>query len=239
MAVGPKAAGFAALMRILLQAFPFLVHDWSSILWLLAILTMTLGNVVAVLQTNIKRMLAYSAIAHAGYILVGIVAGSDAGFSAVLFYLVIYTVMNLLAFSVVLSFSRQGDLHVYLADYAGLARKAPFAAAVLSLALISLAGIPLTGGFMGKLYLFSAVVQRGYIGLAIIGVLNSVVSVFYYFRIMIYMYMKEPGEAALEPETISWPVRAIMALGAIGVLFLGIFPAPILELAARSSFALK
>ena len=239
MAVGPKAAGFAALMRILLQAFPFLVHDWSSILWLLSILTMTLGNVVAVLQTNIKRMLAYSAIAHAGYILVGIVAGSDAGFSAVLFYLVIYTVMNLLAFSVVLSFSRQGDLHVYLADYAGLARKAPFAAAVLSLALISLAGIPLTGGFMGKLYLFSAAVQKGYIGLAIIGVLNSVVSVFYYFRIMIYMYMKEPGEEALEPETISWPVRAIMALGAIGVLFLGIFPAPILELAARSSFALK
>jgi NADH-quinone oxidoreductase subunit N len=240
MAVGPKAAGFAALMRILIQAFPFLVHDWSAILWLLSILTMTLGNVVAVRQTNIKRMLAYSAIAHAGYILVGIVAGIDAGgFSAVLFYLVIYTVMNLLAFSVVLSFSGQGDLHVYLADYAGLARKAPFAAAVLSLALISLAGIPLTGGFMGKLYLFSAVVQRGYIGLAIIGVLNSVVSVFYYFRIMIYMYMKEPGEAALEPETVSWPVRAIMVLGAIGVLFLGIFPAPILELAARSSFALK
>jgi NADH-quinone oxidoreductase subunit N len=239
MAVGPKAAGFAALVRILLQAFPFLVHDWSAILWLLAILTMTLGNVVAVLQTNIKRMLAYSAIAHAGYILVGIVAGSDAGFSSVLFYLVIYTVMNLVAFSVILSFSRQGDLHVYLTDYAGLARKAPFAAAVLSLALISLAGIPLTGGFMGKLYLFSAVVQRGYIGLAIIGVLNSVVSVFYYFRIMIYMYMKEPAEAALEPEPISWPVRAIMALGAIGILFLGIFPAPILELAARSSFALK
>ena len=239
MAVGPKAAGFAALIRILLQAFPFLVHDWSAILWLLSILTMTMGNVVAVRQTNIKRMLAYSAIAHAGYILVGIVAGSEAGLSAVLFYLVIYTVMNLLAFSVILSFSRQGDLNVYLADYAGLARKAPFAAAVLSLALISLAGIPLTGGFMGKLYLFSAVVQKGYIGLAIIGVLNSVVSVFYYFRIMIYMYMKEPGEEALEPETVSWPVRAIMVLGAIGVLFLGIFPSPILELAARSTFALK
>jgi NADH-quinone oxidoreductase subunit N len=184
-------------------------------------------------------MLAYSAIAHAGYILVGIVAGPEAGFPAVLFYLVIYTVMNLLAFSVVLSLSRQGDLHVYLSDYAGLARKAPFAAAVLSLAMISLAGIPLTGGFMGKFYLFSAAIQKGYIALALIGVLNSVVSVFYYFRIMVYMYMKEPGEEAPEPDAVSWPVRAIMALGAIGVLFLGLYPGPILELAARSSFALK
>ena len=239
MAVGPKAAGFAALIRILLQAFPFLAQDWGSILWLLSILTMTLGNVVAVLQTNIKRMLAYSAIAHAGYVLVGIVAGRPEGFSAVLFYLVVYTVMNLLAFSVVLSFSREGDLHVHLADYAGLARRAPFAAAVLSLALISLAGIPLTGGFMGKFYLFSAAIQKGYLGLAIIGVLNSVVSVFYYFRIMVYMYMREPGEESPEPEAVSWPVRAIMVLGAIAVLFLGIFPAPVLELAVRSSFALK
>ena len=239
MAVGPKAAGFAALMRILVQAFPFLVQDWSSILWLLAILTMTLGNVVAVLQTNVKRMLAYSAIAHAGYILIGIVANSQSGFSAVLFYLVIYTVMNLLAFSIVLSFSRRGDMHVNLNDYAGLARKAPFAAAMLGLALISLAGIPLTGGFMGKFYLFSAAIQKGFVGLAIVGVLNSAVSVFYYFRLLIYMYMKEPGEDAPEPEKVSVPVQAIMALGAIAVLFLGVYPTPILTLAARSSFALK
>jgi NADH-quinone oxidoreductase subunit N len=239
MAVGPKAAGFAALLRVLLQAFPFLVRDWSAVLWLLAILTMTLGNVVAVRQTNVKRMLAYSAIAHAGYILVGIVAGTDAGFSAVLFYLVVYTVMNLLAFSIILSFSRKGDSHVQLDDYAGLARRAPFAAAALALALISLAGIPLTGGFMGKLYLFSAAIQRGYIGLAVIGVLNSVVSVFYYFRVMIYMYMKEPAEEMPEPEAIGWPVKAILALGTIGILLLGIYPAPILALAARSTFALK
>jgi NADH-quinone oxidoreductase subunit N len=226
-------------MRILVQAFPFLVQDWSSILWLLAILTMTLGNVVAVLQTNVKRMLAYSAIAHAGYILIGIVANSQPGFSAVLFYLVIYTVMNLLAFSIVLSFSRRGDMHVNLNDYAGLARKAPFAAAMLGLALISLAGIPLTGGFMGKFYLFSAAIQKGFVGLAIVAVLNSVVSVFYYFRLLIYMYMKEPGEDAPEPEKVSVPVQAIMALGAIAVLFLGVYPTPILTLAARSSFALK
>jgi NADH-quinone oxidoreductase subunit N len=239
MAVGPKAAGFAALLRVLMQAFPFLVQDWSSILWLLSILTMTLGNVVAVLQTNVKRMLAYSAIAHAGYILIGIVAATRDGISAVLFYLIIYTVMNLLAFGIILSFSRSGDRNVFLNDYAGLARKAPFAAAALSLALISLAGIPLTGGFMGKFYLFSAAVQKDLIGLAIIGVLNSVVSVFYYFRVMIYMYMKDPAEDAPAPEDMSWPVKAIIALGTACILFLGLFPAPILALAARSAFALK
>jgi len=239
MAVGPKAAGFAALLRVLMQAFPFLVQDWSSILWLLSILTMTLGNVVAILQTNVKRMLAYSAIAHAGYILIGIVAATREGISAVLFYLVIYTVMNLLAFGIILSFSRCGDRNVFLSDYAGLARKAPFAAAALSLALISLAGIPLTGGFMGKFYLFSAAVQKGLIGLAVIGVLNSVVSVFYYFRVMIYMYMKDPAEDTPAPEDMSWPVKAIIALGTACILFLGLFPAPILALAARSTFAIK
>ncbi len=239
MAVGPKAAGFAALIRILVQAFPFLAHDWSSILWLLSILTMTLGNVVAVRQTNVKRMLAYSAIAHAGYILVGIVVNSDMGLNAVLFYLVIYTVMNLVAFSVVLSFSGAGDSQVHLEDYAGLGRRAPFPAAALSLALVSLAGIPLTGGFIGKLYLFSAAVQKGYVVLAVIAVLNSVVSVFYYFRLMIFMYMKEPGAEAPKPEPIGRPVQAIIAIGLIVILLLGIHPDQILALAGHSSLALK
>jgi NADH-quinone oxidoreductase subunit N len=239
MAVGPKAAGFAALMRILIQVFPNLAQDWTSILWALAILTMTLGNVVAVLQTNVKRMLAYSAIAHAGYILVGIVPNSHAGFGAVLFYLVIYTVMNLVAFSIVLSFSSKGDSRVHLEDYAGLGHRAPFAAAALSIALISLAGIPLTGGFIGKFYLFSAAIQKGFIGLAIIGVLNSVVSVFYYFRVMIYMYMREPGEGATEPEPISWSVQAVVGILVVIILFLGIHPDKILALAGSSSLALK
>jgi NADH-quinone oxidoreductase subunit N len=237
MAVGPKAAGFAALIRILVQVFPSLAEDWSPILWLLAILTMTLGNVVAVRQTNVKRMLAYSAIAHAGYILVGIVPNSAMGYSAVLFYLVIYTVMNLVAFSVILSFSRKGDRRVQLEDYAGLGRTAPFAAAALSLSLISLAGIPLTGGFIGKFYLFSAAVQKGYIGLTVIAVLNSVVSVFYYFRLMIFMYMKEPGEET--PEPISRMVQAIIAIGFIIILLLGVYPDQILKLADYSSLALK
>ncbi|MGD0100064.1 MAG: NADH-quinone oxidoreductase subunit N [Acidobacteriota bacterium] len=239
MAVGPKAAGFAALLRILVQVFPHLTQDWNPVLWILAILTMTLGNVVAVLQTSVKRMLAYSAIAHAGYILVGVVANSDTGSGAVLFYLVVYTFMNLVAFGVVLSFSRKGDQHVYLDDYAGLGQKAPFAAAALSLALISLAGIPLTGGFMGKFYLFSAAVQKGYIGLAIIGVLNSVVSVYYYFRVLIYMYVREPGKDATDPEPMAWPVQAIVGIGVIIILFLGIHPDKILALAGYSSLALK
>jgi NADH-quinone oxidoreductase subunit N len=239
MAVGPKAAGFAALIRILHQALPFLARDWTSILWLLAILTMTLGNVVAVLQTNVKRMLAYSAIAHAGYILVGIVANSSEGFSAVLFYLVIYTAMNLVAFSIILSLSRKGDMSVRLDDYAGLGRTSPFAAAALSLALISLAGIPLTGGFIGKFYIFSAAIQKGYTGLAVIGVLNSVISVFYYFRIMVVMYMRDPAPDSVEPEMIGWPVQVIIMVGLIAILWLGVLPSQILTLAGNTNFALK
>jgi NADH-quinone oxidoreductase subunit N len=239
MAVGPKAAGFAALIRILVQALPSLSADWSAILWLLAILTMTLGNVVAVLQTNVKRMLAYSAIAHAGYILVGIVANSSSGFSAVLFYLVVYTAMNLVAFSIILSLSRKGDSRVNLEDYAGLGRTNPFAAGAFSLALISLAGIPLTGGFIGKFYIFSAAIQNGYVGLAIIGVLNSLVSVFYYFRLMVVMYMREPEAQAAEPETMGWAVQIIVLMGLLAIIWLGVFPDRILALAGHSNLALK
>jgi NADH-quinone oxidoreductase subunit N len=181
MTVGPKAAGFAALLRVLTQALPALETDWTLMLWVLSILTMTVGNVVAILQTNIKRMLAYSAIAHAGYILVGIVSNSRPGFGAVLFYLVVYTTMNLGALTIVLSLSRKGDARVNLDDYAGLGRRYPIAAGALAIFLISLAGIPLTGGFVGKFYLFSAAIKEGFLGLAVIGVLNSVLSVYYYF----------------------------------------------------------
>jgi NADH-quinone oxidoreductase subunit N len=240
MTVGPKAAGFAALVRVLVQALPALGAEyWTSILWVLAILTMTLGNIVAIRQNNIKRMLAYSAIAHAGYILVGVVANTPAGFGAVLFYLVAYTVMNLGALSIVLSLSGKGDLRVNMEDYAGLARRAPFLSATLSLFLISLAGIPLTGGFIGKFYLFSAAVQKGYIGLAIIGVLNSAISVYYYFRVMIMMYMREPAPGQPDPEPVSLPVLAIIAIAALWILWLGVYPAQILNLAANSTLALQ
>lgn len=237
MIVGPKAAGFAALIRMLFQALPSLQADWSAILWASAILTMTLGNIVAVLQSNIKRMLAYSAIAHAGYIMVGIVANSHAGLRAVIFYLIVYTAMNLGALSIVLSLSRQGDRHVNLEDYAGLAKGRPLAAALLSLFMISLAGIPLTGGFIGKLYLFSAAIQKGYIGLAIVGVLNSVISVYYYFRLMVYMYMKEPLES--KADAIPLVTLAAIAIAAIGVILAGVFPNWILNLASHSILPLQ
>jgi len=239
MIVGPKAAGFAALLRLLFHALPALSADWSLLLWLLSILTMTLGNVVATLQTNLKRMLAYSSIAHAGYILIGIVINSRNGLGAVLFYLVVYTVMNLGALSIILSLSGKGDSHVHLEDYAGLSRRAPVLAAALSLFLISLAGIPLTAGFMGKFYLFSAAIQRGYTGLAIIGVLNSVISVYYYFRVMIMMYMKEAPAGAPAPEPIALPVLGIVVIAAVAVVLLGVFPSQILNLAGRSALALK
>jgi NADH-quinone oxidoreductase subunit N len=239
MTVGPKAAGFAALVRVLVEALPSLQPHWVGLLWVSAVLTMTVGNVVAILQTNVKRMLAYSAIAHAGYILIGIVAHNKAGLGAVLFYLVVYTVMNAGAFCIVLSLSRKGDLRVNLDDYTGLGRKAPLAAASLSIFLISLAGFPLTGGFMGKFYLFSAALQQGYIGLAIIAVLNSLVSVFYYFRLMVVMYMKESYEAQPQPDPISLPVLGITLVAALGVLWLGVYPAPFLNLATRSALVLK
>ncbi len=239
MTVGPKAAGFAALIRILTQALPSLGSDWRLFLWASAILTMTLGNLVAVRQTNIKRMLAYSAIAHAGYILVGIVAGSQAGFSAVLFYIVAYTIMNLGALSVVLSLSGKGDLKVNLSDYAGLGSKAPFAALCLSWFLISLAGIPLTAGFMGKFYVFWAAIQQGYLGLVIVAVLNSVISVFYYFRVMVAMYMQAPEPGQSDPEPIAFPVLAIIAVAAIATLLLGVLPTRVLDLATSSAPALQ
>lgn len=238
MLVGPKAAGFAALIRVLIQAVPILASDWRSVLWLVAILTMTLGNTVAVRQTNIKRMLAYSAIAQAGYLLVGIVAHSPAGQAAVAFYLMAYTLMNLGAMSVVLSLSRQGDARVHLEDYSGLARSAPVPAAALSLFLISLAGIPLTGGFIGKFYLFGAALAQGFIGLVVIAVLNSVLSVYYYFRVMVYMYMREPADEQ-QPATIPVPVMAVILIAAAGILVLGIVPGPAMNLAAGSTLALK
>jgi NADH-quinone oxidoreductase subunit N len=237
MIVGPKAAGFAALIRVLVQALPSLQADWRAILWVSAILTMTVGNVVAVLQSNIKRMLAYSAIAHAGYILVGIVANSSDSYKAVIFYLIVYTAMNLGALAIILSLSRKGDERVRIEDYAGLGKTQPLPAAALSLFLVSLAGFPLTGGFLGKFYLFSAAIHEGFVGLAIIGVLNSVLSVYYYFRLMVVMYMKEPLDA--ETDSIPLTTLAAIAIAAIAVMWAGLSPDWLLNLATRSLLPLQ
>jgi NADH-quinone oxidoreductase subunit N len=192
---------------------------------------------VAVLQSNIKRMLAYSAIAHAGYIMVGIVANSSDSYKAVIFYLIVYTAMNLGALAIILSLSRKGDERVRIDDYAGLGKTQPLPAAALSLFLVSLAGIPLTGGFLGKFYLFSAAIHEGYVGLAIIGVLNSVLSVYYYFRIMVVMYMKDPFDA--ETDSIPITTLAAIAIAAIAVMWAGLSPDWLLNLATRSLLPLQ
>jgi len=232
MSVGVKAAGFAALLRILLTALDKLQFSWVSILVVLAILTMTVGNVIALAQTNIKRMLAYSSIAHAGYILVGLVAGSRLGVSSILFYLVVYALMNLGAFAVVILVGRKGDQSLHINDYAGLGYRYPLMGAAMSVFLLSLAGIPPTAGFVGKFYIFSAAVKEGFIKLAIIGVLNSALSLFYYLRVMVIMYMREPEKKEVSPIHFSPGLVIALLIAVLGILYLGILPSRVIDLAA-------
>ena len=215
MSVGAKAAGFAALLRVVLLALADLQTDWKPILTWIAILTMTVGNVTALLQQNLKRMLAYSSIAHAGYILVAVVAGGTDGASAALFYLAVYSLMNLGAFGVLSLLGRGGEERVLVSDLQGLGFKQPLLGLAMAVFMLSLGGIPPTAGFMGKLYVFSVAIKANLIPLAIVGVLNSVVSVFYYLRVTVAMYMQEPQG---DPVPVSWTVPA--ALGVVIALAL-------------------
>ncbi|MBI1797141.1 MAG: NADH-quinone oxidoreductase subunit N [Candidatus Eisenbacteria bacterium] len=209
MSAGAKAAGFAALLRVLLVAFPPLMSEWRPILSWIAALTMTVGNVTALLQTNVKRMLAYSSIAHAGYLLVAVVAGGLDGGSAALFYLAVYSFMNLGAFGVLALLGRGAEERVTIKDLAGLGFRSPMLGLAMTVFMLSLGGVPPTSGFMGKVYLFSVAVKAGLIPLVIVGVLNSVVSVFYYLRVTVAMYMQEPGA---EPVEIAWAPSAAIAV---------------------------
>ncbi len=238
MAVGPKAAGFAAFLRVFLYSLSSLQGDWVWILWVLAVLTMTLGNVVAIAQNNIKRMLAYSSIAHAGYILVAMVAASELGTASILYYLLAYAFMNLGAFGVVILYGRKGEENIQIADYSGMASRYPLLAAAMAIFMFSLAGIPPTAGFVGKFYIFSAAVKAGYVGLAVIGVLNSALSVYFYLRVTVMMYMRSPDK---EPAgSLDFAPGMVLAL-LIAVFFtlqMGIFPANYLRLARQSVLAL-
>lgn len=238
MSVGPKAAAFAAFLRILMTAFGSTHYEWQKIIYVLALLTMTVGNVVAIAQTNLKRMLAYSSIAHAGYLLIALVAANDMGVSSVLFYILAYTFMNIGALAVVIIVSQKGDEFLQIHDFAGLGFKHPGLAVAMSLFMLSMAGIPPTAGFVGKFYIFSAAIKSGYIGLAVIGVINSVISVFYYLRIMVIMYMKEPTRD-FNPLTLSPLIVVAIVLSVIGTLHLGIFPSKIMEIAQQSILILK
>jgi NADH-quinone oxidoreductase subunit N len=239
MAVGAKAAGFAALLRVFVLAFPALSIDIAPVLWGLAALTMILGNVVAIAQRNIKRLLAYSSIAHAGYILMALVPYGQGTISAdtvgsALFYLVAYAFTNFAAWSVVIALERAGESGLDLDDYAGMGRKYPALAAVMAVAMLSFTGVPPTLGFVGKFFLFRTVVEGGYIGLALIGVLTSLVSAYYYLRVVVIMYMRDG-----EPEARREPWLQLMAYGSgIGVVILSIFSAPLLYLATQAALKL-
>lgn len=233
MSAGPKAAGFATLLRLLLVVFPAMKAEWSDLLWILAVLTMTVGNFTALRQDNIKRMLAYSSIAHAGYALVGLVAANATGTTGILFYMLSYAFMNIGAFAVIVLVGKQGEPNGTVMDFAGLGVKRPLLAATMTLFLFSLAGMPPTAGFIGKFYLFSGAVQAGYIWLAIIGVLNSAASVYYYLRVIVYMYFK-PGEQEFDWFTVSAPVALALVISAAGSLIPGIIPSYILQFAQQA-----
>jgi len=230
IATGSKAAAFAALVRVLLTAMRPVQGEWAWLFWGLAVLSMTLGNVAAIAQENLKRMLAYSSIAHVGYMLVGIVAGGSLGNGGVLFYLLVYTFTTAGAFGVILLLERGGEEAVRIGDTAGLAARHPLAALALSVFLLSLVGIPPTAGFVGKFYLFGAAVRSGYIWLAVIGVLNSAVAAYYYLRVIVSMYMREPeGTPTVLAPSFAGALALVVALW--GVIQLGIMPAPIFDLA--------
>jgi NADH-quinone oxidoreductase subunit N len=200
------------------------------LLWAIAVVTMTLGNVAAIAQSNLKRMLAYSSIAHVGYMLVGLVAGGAGGTGAVLFYLLTYTFTTAGAFGVITLCERARGEAVEVADYAGLARRHPLLAAALGLFLLSLIGIPPLAGFVGKFYVFGAAVRAGYVWLAVIGVLNSAVAAYSYLRVVVYMYMREP-EGAATAYASSFAGSLALAIALLGIVLLGVVPAPFVDLA--------
>lgn len=235
MSAGPKAAAFAAFVRILILGLDKMQADWTSMLWYLAILTMIVGNVIAIYQTDLKRMLAYSSIAHAGYALVGLVAYSAIGISGILFYMLAYTFMNLGAFAVLVLAGKKGEENLTLEGFSGFGFKRPFLGVAMTIFLISLMGIPPTAGFSGKFYIFAGAVSSGYIGLAIIGVLNSAVSLYYYLRVIVFMYFKTPEED-YSWVTMSPGVVISIVIAIIGVLYLGILPGGVMGLAKLAIF---
>ena len=235
MSAGPKAAAFAILLRIFMTAFVSIGSGWEPLVWISALLSMTIGNFAALSQSNIKRLLAYSSIANAGYVLVAVTAQSSAGTSAAMFYLAAYAMMNVGAFAVVAHLSGKGEKHVSVDDFAGLATRQPMTAAMLTVFLLSLIGVPLTAGFFGKFYIFQAALQSHLVWLAILGLLNSAVAAYYYLRILVAMYMKEPGESLLNLEPLGPGLSAALLLPAAGTFILGIFPDLILNFAGKSA----
>jgi NADH-quinone oxidoreductase subunit N len=233
MSTGVKVAAFAAFVRVFLSALEPFKNDWIPMVAALAALTMILGTVVGVAQSNLKRMLGYSSIAHGGYLLVALVAANELGKQAILFYLLSYALTNLAAFGVIALLGTRDRNNDDLRDYAGLWHTRPGVAALMTVALLSLGGLPPTAGFFAKYYIFIAAVSAGYYGLAIIGVLTSVVSVFFYLRVVVKMYMYEPDTRTAPPRVSGMGVAAL-AIAIVAIFYLGILPTPIINLASES-----
>jgi len=233
MATTTKAAAFAAMLRILLYSFPQIQIDLIPLLWALSALTMTVGNVLAMQQTNVKRMLAYSSIAHAGYLMVGITTGSNVGASGMLFYLLGYLFMSIGAFTVVQLLEGKDESRLGFDSYAGLAKKRPVLSLSMTVFMFALAGFPLTAGFTGKFYIFSSAVNEGFIWLIVIAVLNSLISVYYYLRVVVNMYMK-PVEAEVEHLPVSYSARLGLILCVYAVIHIGILPSSFIRMAENA-----
>jgi NADH-quinone oxidoreductase subunit N len=243
---GPKAATFALLLRIF-ATVPAATHFWFWAFWVLAVLTMFVGNLGALVQTNVKRLLAYSSIAHAGYILVAFAAvtflagnapgGAAAAYAAVLFYLLSYALVKLGAFTIVSELGGAGEQHLSLDDYAGLGRRQPVVAAALSLFLLSLLGLPVTAGFFGKFYVFKAAVNSHLIWLAVLMAVNSVIGAYYYFRLIVVMYMREPSIATRGAAVVGFPltVNVVLTVTAVGTVYFGLFPNRVLNFVLQSN----
>ena len=223
LSVGPKAAAFAILLRVFVGSFAGASGVTFQLLWVSAALTMCVGNLAALWQSNIKRLLAYSSIAHAGYILVGLAAGGSRGVSAVMYYLVAYSLMNVGAFILIAHLASTGERLVEIEDYKGLGAERPAVAACLAVLFLSLAGIPTTAGFLGKFYLFRAAMHSHLVGLTVLALLNSTVSVYYYLRVIIAMYMRE-GKTETSAAVLPWPVRVVLATSILGIFYLGLAP---------------
>ncbi len=235
MSAGPKAAAFAAFIRVTIIGLESLQADITAVFWVLAVLTMTVGNFIALSQKDVKRMLAYSSISHAGYALVGLVAWNEIGVTGIMFYMLVYTFMNMGAFAVLVLVGKKGEENLTIDGLAGMGYKRPVLGIVLCIFLFSLMGMPPTAGFAGKFYIFAGAVKAGYIWLAVIGVLNSAVSLYYYLRVMVSMYFKDEGEDfAWVSMNTATAISIVIALA--GVLVMGVIPGPFMEMAKLAGF---
>jgi len=236
MSVGPKAASFAFLLRMFLVPLAPARAEWLPLIIGVSIATMTLGNLAAISQSNIKRLLGYSAISHAGYMLLGLVSGNDTGLKGIAIYLLVYAFMNLGAFAVIVAMRRKELIGDEIEDFSGLVYKSPVAAYLMLIFLLSLAGIPPTAGFLGKYFIFLSLIETGHYTLATVAVLYVAVALFYYFRIVAVMFMRDQEDRELP--TLSFGVKLALGITLAMTLFIGLFPDPFIQVAGRTALSL-